>query len=98
MNWHFIFFLLNIVGWMTIAFLLCNSALITRTNRVNLNKISKLRIVIATICAGLFSVLINGIPDTGFSITSLMYAFFVSFSLVYYLRTKGVNNYGNNNN
>lgn len=88
MNWHFIFFLLDIVGWITIAILLCNSAFITKANRANLNKISKLSIVIITICAGLFSVLINGIPDTGFSINSLMYAFFVSLSLVIYQRTK----------
>lgn len=88
MNLHFIFFLLDIVGWMTIAILLCNNVFITRANRVNLNNISKLSIVIVTICAGLFSVLINGIPEAGISINSLMYASVVSFSLVFYKQIK----------
>lgn len=88
MNLHFIFFLLDIVGLLTIAVLLCSRVFIKRSNKVNLNKITKLNIIIITLCAGLFSVFINGLADTGFSINSFIYAFFVSFSLVIYQRIK----------
>ena len=88
MTWHFIFFLLDIVGWITIAFLLCNVAFITKFSNFNINKITKLSIIIATLCAGLLSVLINGLAENGFSINSFIYAFIVSFSLVIYQRLK----------
>lgn len=88
MNWHFTFFLLDIVGWTAIAVLLCNTAFIKKSNKDNLNGITKLNVIIITLCAGLFSVLTNGLPDMGLSINSFMYAFFVSFGLVIYLRSK----------
>lgn len=92
MNWHFIFFLLDVVGWMVIAVLVCNNASLIKSNKVNLNAITKLSVIIITIVTGLFSVLVNGLSDTGLSVISFIYAFFVSFSLVYYqlIRAKKV--------
>jgi len=88
MNWHFIFFLLDVVSWITVAVLLCNYAFITRSNKANLNNFTKLNIIIIAPFAGLFSVLINGIPETGFAVNSFIYVFIVSFSLVFYQRIK----------
>jgi hypothetical protein len=88
MNWHLIYFLLDIVGWVIIAVLLCNRSIKTKSNKVNLNIIVKLSIIMITLFAGLFSVLVNGLAETGFTVNSFIYTFFVSFSLVIYLRTR----------
>lgn len=87
MNLHFLFFLLDIVVWLSIALFLSYTSLVQPYN-VNLNYITKLYTAIVTICAGFFSVLIHGLPDMGFSINSFIYAFFAAFSFVYYQQTR----------
>lgn len=87
MNVHFLFFLLDIVAWLGIALFLSYASLV-QSYHVNLHYITKLYTVIITICAGFFSVLIHGLPDTGFSTNSFIYAFFVAFSFVYYQQTR----------
>lgn len=86
MNWHFNFFLLDVVAWIAIAVLLCNRAFIIKS-KVNLNLLTKLNIITITLFVGFLSVLVNGIPNTAFSIDSFAYVFITSFTLVT-LKTK----------
>lgn len=87
MNLHFLFFILDIVVWLGIAFFF-NYASLAQSYNVTLHYVAKLYTVIITLCVGLFSVLIHGLPDTGFSINSFMYVLLASFSFVYYQQTK----------
>ena len=87
MNLHVLFFLLDIIVWLGIALFLSYTSIVQSYN-VTLHYITKLYTVIITLCAGLFSVLIHGLPETGFSINSFIYAFFVAFSFVYYQQTR----------
>lgn len=88
MNWHFIYFLLDILVWMIIAVMLCNSGVKTKSYKLNINKVTKFNTVILTLCAGFFSVLINGIPELGFSIISFIYATSASVILLFTQRVK----------
>lgn len=88
MNWHLIYSILNIFGWVVIAIMLCNTGIKTKSYNLNVSKVTTLKIVFFTIGAGLFSVLINGLPDLGLSITSFIYANSVSVILLFYQRIK----------
>lgn len=87
MNWHFIFFLLDIVVWVAIAALLCNRALVIKS-KVNLGLLERLGIISITLFVGFLSVLVNGVPSIGFSIDSFLYVFIASYIIVVFLRLK----------
>lgn len=93
MNLHFTYFLLDILAWVGIAVLICNLPLIKKSYKYKLNNLTKINIIFITFVAGLFSVLIDGLPNTGISINSLTYALVVSFSLGFYLRSKSKKQY-----
>lgn len=84
----FCFFLLDILVWLTIAVMVCNIDIKTKSYKLKMSKITKVIIIIFTLAAGFFSVLTNGLPDLGFSIISLMYAASVSVLLVFSQRLK----------
>ena len=75
MNWHFLFFILDIVGWIGIA-LSFNYLSIVLTYKVSTFNILKINTIIIALSAGSFSVIIYGIPNIGLSLESFMYAFF----------------------
>jgi hypothetical protein len=89
MNWHFTFFLFNVVVWIGIALLL-SFTFAAKSHKDNFNSIAKLYTIIIALCAGFFSVLTQGLPEMGFSINSFMYAFLASLGFVFYqlVRTK----------
>ena len=45
---------------------------------------TKISIIVISLCAGFFSVLVNGIPDLGLSMNSFAYASFAPFGLIFY--------------
>jgi hypothetical protein len=87
MNWHFNFFLFDIVGWVGIA-LLFTYVFTTKSYKAHSNNGTKISRIIASLVitsfAGLFSVLSQGLPDVGLSTNSFIYAFFGSLCLVFY--------------
>jgi hypothetical protein len=88
MNLHFIFFLLDILVWFIIAAVFCSQIYINKSNRFKLSKTTMVSVFILSLLSGLFSVLVNGIPDIGFSMNSFVFAFIACFGVVFYTQIK----------
>lgn len=93
MNWHFIFFLLHIAGWMTVATLLCSCLFIKKSHKVNFDKSTKFCVVSVSLFTGLFSVLINGQPEIGFALDSFLFSFLGAIVIIFYQIIKAKRDY-----
>jgi len=88
MNLHFIFFLLHILVWFTIACFICSQIIFNKSDRAKLSKATIFSVFILSLSSGLFSVLVHGTPNIGFSINSFVYASIIPFIVVIYTQTK----------
>jgi len=84
MNWHFLFFILDIFSWVFAGIFICSK--INSVNRRSGKKRLKIKIgiILTALITGFLSVLSDGLPDMGFSYISLFYSIAASSLFAFY--------------